>query len=82
VSQQKIADGVYQVNGGQGSNSSVIVGENDVIVIDAKINEASVDQTIVAIRNETDKPIRYLVNTHSDGDHITGTGIFLLPSLS
>ena len=79
VSLQKIADGVYQVNGGQGSNSGVIVGENDVIVIDAKMNEASVDQTIVAIRNETDKPIRYLVNTHSDGDHIMGDRYFPAP---
>jgi len=76
VSLQKIADGVYQVNGGQGSNSGVIVGENGVLVIDSKMNEASVDQTIEAIKNVTDKPIRYLVNTHSDGDHIMGNRYF------
>jgi len=76
VSLQKIAEGVYQVNGGQGSNSGVIVGENGVLVIDAKMNEASVDQTIEAIKNVTDKPIRYLVNTHSDGDHIMGNRYF------
>jgi len=76
VSLQKIANGVYQVNGGQGSNSGVIIGENGVLVIDAKMNETSVDQTIEAIKNVTDKPIKYLVDTHSDGDHIMGNRYF------
>jgi len=76
VSLKMIDGGVYQVNGGQGSNSGVIVGENGVLVIDAKMDEGSVKQTIEAIKNITDKSIRYLVNTHSDGDHIMGNRYF------
>lgn len=76
VSLEMIADGIYQVNGGQGSNSGVIVGENGVLVIDAKMDEESVKQTIEAIKKKTDKPIKYLVNTHSDGDHIMGNRYF------
>ena len=72
VSLQKISEHVFQVNGGQGSNGGVIIGENAVLLIDSKMNEESVNQTINAIKKLTDKPIKYLFNTHSDGDHIMG----------
>jgi glyoxylase-like metal-dependent hydrolase (beta-lactamase superfamily II) len=72
VSLQKISEHVYQVNGGQGSNGGAIIGENAVLLIDSKMDEESVDQTINAVKELTDKPIKYLFNTHSDGDHIMG----------
>ena len=40
------------------------------------MDEESVKQTLEAIKNLTDKPIQYLVNTHSDGDHIMGNRWF------
>ena len=76
VSLQKITESVYQVNGGQGSNGGAIIGEDAVLLIDSKMNEESVNQTINAIKQLTDKPIRYLFNTHSDGDHIMGNRYF------
>jgi cyclase len=76
VTLQKVAENTYQVNGGSGSNSGVIVGENGVLVIDSKMDKESVDQTIEAIQQVTDKPVKYLVNTHSDGDHIMGNRFF------
>jgi glyoxylase-like metal-dependent hydrolase (beta-lactamase superfamily II) len=45
-------------------------------VIDAKMDKTSVDQVIDGIRKITDKPIMYLVNTHSDGDHVAGNRYF------
>jgi len=76
LSLEKITESVYQVVGGRGSNDGLIVGENGVLLVDAKMNEESVNQTIEAIKKVTDKPIKYLVNTHSDGDHIMGNRYF------
>jgi len=76
VTLEKITGSVYQVMGGSGSNGGVIVGDNGVLVVDSKMNEESVSQTIIAIKNVTDEPIKYLVNTHSDGDHIMGNRFF------
>lgn len=72
VSLEKVTEHVYQVNGGQGSNGGAIIGGNAVLLIDSKMNEESVIQTIKAVEEITDKPIKYLFNTHSDGDHIMG----------
>jgi cyclase len=76
VTLEKVSESVYQIRGGSGSNGGVIVGENGVLVIDAKMNEESVNQTIEAIQELSDKAIKYLVNTHSDGDHIMGNRYF------
>jgi glyoxylase-like metal-dependent hydrolase (beta-lactamase superfamily II) len=73
---EKISGNVYQLLGGAGSNGGVIIGENEVLVIDSKMTEESVNQTIEAIRDLTDKAIKYVVNTHSDGDHIMGNRYF------
>jgi glyoxylase-like metal-dependent hydrolase (beta-lactamase superfamily II) len=40
------------------------------------MNEESVKQTIEEIKKITDEPIKYLINTHSDGDHIAGNRFF------
>ena len=76
VTLEKVSENVYQIIGGSGSNGGVIVGENGVLVVDAKMNEESVKQTIEAIQKLGDKTIKYLVNTHSDGDHIMGNRYF------
>ena len=76
VSLEKITEHVYQVNGGQGSNGGAIIGENAVLIVDSKMNEESVIQTIKAVEEITDKPVKYLFNTHSDGDHIMGNRYF------
>ncbi len=73
---EKLSDNLYQVLGGRGANGGVYVGDNGVLVIDAKMTEESVNQAIGEIRKITDRPIEYLVNTHSDGDHIMGNRFF------
>jgi glyoxylase-like metal-dependent hydrolase (beta-lactamase superfamily II) len=72
-----MSDSLYQIRGGRGANGGVYIGENGVLVIDTKMTEESVDQTIAEIQKISgDKPIKYLVNTHSDGDHIAGNQFF------
>jgi glyoxylase-like metal-dependent hydrolase (beta-lactamase superfamily II) len=72
VELKKISNNLYEILGGRGSRTGVYIGDNGVLLIDSKMNENSVNQVIEGIRKLTDKPIRYLVNTHSDGDHIAG----------
>lgn len=76
VSLNRIADKLYEVTGGSGANGGAFIGEHGVLLIDAKMNQESVNQTIQEIRKLTDKPIRFLVNTHSDGDHVSGNRFF------
>jgi len=71
-----ISDGLYEILDGRGANGGVYIGDNGVLVIDAKMDKESVDQTIQEIGKITDKPIKYLVNTHSDGDHVNGNQYF------
>ena len=73
---EKISDGLYQILGGRGANGGVYVGTEGVLVIDAKMNEESVKQQIAEIKKVTNQPIKFLVNTHSDGDHIAGNQFF------
>jgi len=73
---EKVSENIYQILGGSGANGGVIIGGSEVLVIDSKMTEESVNQTIESIKGLTDKEIRYLVNTHSDGDHIMGNRYF------
>jgi glyoxylase-like metal-dependent hydrolase (beta-lactamase superfamily II) len=73
---KKISDRLFEIVGGRGSRGGAYIGDDGVLVIDAKMDKASVDQVIKGIKKITEKPIKYLVNTHSDGDHITGNRYF------
>jgi glyoxylase-like metal-dependent hydrolase (beta-lactamase superfamily II) len=69
---KKISTNLYEIVGGSGSSTGVYIGDNGVLLIDSKMDENSVNQVIEGIRKLTAKSIKYLVNTHSDGDHIAG----------
>ncbi len=73
---EKISDRLYQILGGRGANGGFYIGDNGVLVIDTKQTQESVDLTIEEIQKITDKPIKYIVNTHSDGDHVMGNQFF------
>jgi len=71
----KVADGVYMFEHSQGSgNSTVIITDEGVVVFDFHIDNA--DQTLAGIRKLTDKKIKYLISSHSAGDHASGAWHF------
>jgi glyoxylase-like metal-dependent hydrolase (beta-lactamase superfamily II) len=76
VTLDKLSDNLYQILGGRGANGGFYIGDNGVLVIDSKMTEESVNQTLAEIQKITAKPIQYLVNTHSDGDHVAGNRFF------
>ncbi len=58
------------------SSAGVIVGERDVIVVDSLTNAAMSHDLRAEIRRVTDKPIRFLINTHSHLDHVYTNHLF------
>lgn len=58
------------------SNSVVIISDRDVIVVDSQSDPATVRGLISEIRERTDKPVRYLVNTHFHSDHTRGNFLY------
>jgi cyclase len=64
-------------------NTGVIVGPDGVLVIDATYFPSRARADIALIRSITNKPVRWLVNTHWHGDHTHGNGVYreAFPSL-
>src|SRR5438045_3780876 len=58
-----------------GSNNIWVVMEDYVIVFDANFPKEAGD-VIQAIKKTTDKPIRYVLDSHHHGDHAYGNAIF------
>lgn len=71
----KITDGVYMMQHSGGSGNSTVVFTNyGVLVFDFAIDSA--DQTLAFIRKQTDKKVKYLITSHSAGDHASGAWHF------
>ncbi len=78
---ERVADGVYAaihprelwVND---SNSAVIVGERDVLIVDAQADPTRVRALLGEIASRTKLPIRTLVNTHWHSDHTQGNALY------
>src|SRR5512142_3470240 len=60
---------------GRGGNVGFYVGPDAVVVIDAQFKDLA-PGIVEKIRATTDKPIRYLLNTHHHGDHTGGNEVF------
>src|SRR5215831_16456771 len=70
IKSTKVAEGVYMLEG-EGGNIGVSVGDDGVFLIDDQF--APLTQKIVdAVKAITDKPVRFLINTHYHGDHTGG----------
>ena len=74
---QNVADGVYfayaRPQAVTNCNAAIFVNSADVLVVDAHSKPAAASALIAQIRRQvTDKPVRYLVDTHFHWDHSQG----------
>ena len=80
----KIADNVYAYVGVKnasplnsfGANAGIVVGNDGVLVVDTLISAKEAQRFLADIRKITDKPIKYVVNTHYHLDHAFGNSEF------
>lgn len=72
---QKVADDLYNIEGG-GGNVAVYLTSEGAIVIDNKFDRHH-DEILANIRKITDKPVKYVINTHHHGDHSGGNAKML-----
>ncbi len=71
----QVKPNMYWVEGG-GGNSTVIIGDKGVIVVDSKVSRTAGQELIENIAKITPKPITTVILTHSDGDHSNGLAAF------
>jgi cyclase len=67
----KVRDNFYMIRNGQSGNCSVLIADDGVVLIDNKF-EMDHDAIMAKLREITDKPVLYVINTHLHADHSGG----------
>jgi glyoxylase-like metal-dependent hydrolase (beta-lactamase superfamily II) len=76
VVQQQVAPDLYFVDDYDSSNAGFLVTDEGVLVIDTRQHPRDGQDLIDRIRKITDKPIKWVINTHFHGDHHLGNPPF------
>jgi glyoxylase-like metal-dependent hydrolase (beta-lactamase superfamily II) len=69
-----VAGSVYMLEG-EGGNIGVSVGEDGIVIVDDEFAPLA-DKIKAALKGISDKPIRFVLNTHWHGDHVGGNAQF------
>ncbi|HWV15782.1 MAG TPA: MBL fold metallo-hydrolase [Cellvibrio sp.] len=70
----KIGDNFYTLEGA-GGTISALTGPDGIFLVDSQFAPLT-DKLVAALKKISDKPVRYLVNTHVHGDHTGGNENF------
>ena len=79
---ERLADGVYALIRKEPAslwftpNNAFIVGRDGVVVVDSNITSDHTREVLAALRKITEKPVKYVVNTHWHEDHIIGNRVY------
>ncbi len=69
-----VAGGIYMLEGA-GGNIGVSVGDDGIVIVDDEYAPLA-DKIRGALKGITDKPLRFVINTHYHGDHTGGNALF------
>ena len=76
----QVAPGIYSAIGNgtieTRSSNLVVINTDDVVLVDTNITPEATRRLVSDIKTLTDKPIRYVVNTHWHYDHTDGNQVF------
>ncbi|HKM68206.1 MAG TPA: MBL fold metallo-hydrolase [Candidatus Acidoferrum sp.] len=72
----KVSGNIYMLEG-EGGNIAASVGDDGIVIVDDQYAPLA-DKIQAALKNLkiTDKPVRFVINTHYHGDHTGGNGPF------
>ena len=70
----KVAGNVYMLEG-SGGNIGASVGDDGIVIVDDQYAPLA-DKIQAALKGITDKPVRFIINTHYHGDHTGGNAYF------
>ena len=70
----KVAGTVYMLEGA-GGNIGASIGQDGMVIVDDQYAPLA-DKIQAALKDITDKPIRFIINTHYHGDHTGGNAYF------
>ena len=70
----KVAGNVYMLEG-EGGNIGVSVGPDGIVIVDDEFAPLA-PKIKAALHGITDKPVRFVLNTHYHGDHTGGNVVF------
>src|ERR1700678_736098 len=79
----QLAAGVYEIqhqhagDGFASGNTTVIIGDRQVFVVDSCFLPSAARQDIAQIRQWTDRPVAFVLNTHFHNDHNFGNRIYM-----
>ena len=71
----KVAGSIYMLQGADAGNIAASVGEDGIVIVDDQYAPLA-DKIRAALKGITDKPIRFVINTHFHGDHTGGNALF------
>src|SRR5882724_4103998 len=72
----KVSGNIYMLEG-DGGNIAASVGEDGIVIVDDQFAPlAEKIQTALKNLGITDKPVRFVINTHYHGDHAGGNAPF------
>lgn len=83
VTSRKVAEGVYlftttpYADVGLSGNSIAVLSDDGVLVFDSNATPETATTVLAEIRKLTDKPVRYLVNSHWHWDHWGGNQTYM-----
>ena len=70
ITSEKVADNLYMLKGA-GGNMALLVGDDGAFMVDDQYAPLT-ERIVAAVAKITDKPLRFVVNTHWHGDHTGG----------
>ena len=81
IAMARIADGIYQFTASddgyvEATNSTAIIGRDGILIFDTNTRPSTARAVLAMLRGVTDRPVRWIVNSHWHPDHWSGNQVY------